>query len=66
MNNEDRDSPDQTNCLPTVPIGVRIMPRHREGIIKYEPGRFKTNAVIEFVRTVLFLQSMPSAKILSM
>ena len=55
------DFPDQTNCLPTVSIGVRIMPRHREGIIKYELGRFKTDAVIEFVRTVLFFSPCPAA-----
>jgi hypothetical protein len=60
MNNEDRDFPDQTNCLPTVSIGVRIMPSHREGIIKYELGRFKTDAVIEFVRTVLFFSPCPA------
>jgi hypothetical protein len=47
--------------LPTISIGVLIMPRHREGIIKYELGRFKTDAVIEFVRTVLFFSPCPAA-----
>ena len=60
VDDKDRGSADNANCLPAVSVRVRVMSRQCEGVIKNQLGSFKTDAVIDFVRPVLLVSPCPA------
>ena len=54
VNDEDRYRTNHPDCLPTVAVGVWIVPRQRKGVVKDKLRSFKTDFVIDFVRAILF------------
>ena len=59
VNNEKCDRSHHPESLPAVAVGVRIMPSQSKRIVKDELCGFKTEAVIDFVRPVLFVSPYP-------
>ncbi len=45
VNNENDDSSNQAHRLPSVAVGMRVLSRKREGVVKNELGRFETNTM---------------------
>lgn len=55
-----RDRPDEADRLPTISIGVWIVPGHRQRIVEHQLSGLKADPVVGFVGAVLFFRPDPT------